>query len=83
VRQFRISNFGFRIWLTTIFLMALSFSVLPLSRTADAQAPGKLAKVGLLFLGSSEANVPRGVALRDGLRALRWVQGRTSSSSRA
>ena len=75
MRQFRISNFGFRIWLTTIFLMALSFSVLPLSRTAGAQAPGKLAKVGLLFLGSSEANVPRGAAFREGLRALRWIEG--------
>ena len=71
-----MSNVGFRSWPAVIFAVALSAHVLAVSPAADAQAPGKLAKVGLLFLGSSEANAPRGAALRDGLRALRWVQGR-------
>ena len=77
MRRFRISmsNVGFRCWPAVMFVMILSIHVLAGSPTADAQAPGRLAKVGLLFLGSSEANASRGAALRDGLRALRWIEG--------
>jgi len=70
-----VSKVGLRRWPAAIFAVAISVHVLAVSPTADAQAPGKLAKVGLLFLGSSGANAPRGAALRDGLRALRWIEG--------
>jgi putative tryptophan/tyrosine transport system substrate-binding protein len=43
--------------------------------TADAQAPGKLPKVGLLFLGTSEAGASRWAAFREALRELRWIEG--------
>jgi putative ABC transport system substrate-binding protein len=55
--------------------MVLGFHGLAVWPTADAEASGKLAKIGLLFLGASEANAPRDVALRDGLRALGWIEG--------
>jgi putative tryptophan/tyrosine transport system substrate-binding protein len=70
-----MSNVGVRSWPAAISVMALSIHFLAVSPTADAQAPGKPAKVGLLFLGSAEANAARGMALRDGLRALRWIEG--------
>jgi len=53
-------------------VLALSLLISPV---AAAQQPGKIPKIGVLFLGSatlSEANV---TALRDGLRQLGYIEG--------
>ena len=70
-----MSTVGFPSWPAVIFVMALSFHILAVSPTADAQAPGKLPKVGLLSLGMSEADASRRVAFREGLRNLGWIEG--------
>jgi putative ABC transport system substrate-binding protein len=43
----------------------------------NAQAPGKLPKVGLLFLGTSEADASRRAVFREGLRELQWIEGQS------
>ncbi len=55
-------------------LVAVGLLVQPLA--AGAQSPGKPAKVGLLLLGTPEADTSRrAVAFREGLRELRWTEG--------
>jgi putative ABC transport system substrate-binding protein len=45
-------------------------------RAGNAQSPGKPAKVGLLLLGTPEADTSRrAAAFRDGLQALGWTEG--------
>jgi len=43
----------------------------------NAQPSGKPPTVGLLSLGTSEADAARRVAFREGLRELRWIEGQT------
>ncbi len=55
-------------------LVAVGLLVQPLA--AGAQSPGKPAKVGLLLLGTPEADTSRrAAAFRNGLRELRWTEG--------
>ncbi len=55
-------------------LLAAGLFIRPLA--ADAQSPGKPPKVGLLLHGIPEADpAQRAAALREGLRALRWIDG--------
>jgi putative ABC transport system substrate-binding protein len=58
-----------------LLILALAIVVAPVA--ADAQSPGKPAKVGLLFLGAPEGDTTRGAAaaFRDGLRELGWIEG--------
>ena len=65
----------FSIGLRAAFVVAFVLAVVITSVATEAQAPAKLAKVGLLNLGTSEANAARGTALRDRLRALGWIEG--------
>ncbi len=45
-------------------------------RASNAQSPGKLPKVGLLLLGTPEADTSRrAAAFRERLRELRWTEG--------
>lgn len=63
------------IGLRAAFVAAFVLAVVITSVATEAQVPAKLAKVGILNLGASEANAARGAALRDGLRALGWIEG--------
>ncbi len=63
------------IWRISPVTVALALTVLGAPLAAEAQSPGKPAKVGLLFLGTSEADVARRAAFRDGLRELGWIEG--------
>ena len=75
MRSFSIADFRFSIGRTRIWILLLAFSLLAAPLATGAQSPGKPAKVGLLFLGTSEADAARLAAFRDGLRALRWIEG--------
>jgi len=55
-------------------LVAVGLLAQPLA--VGAQSPGKPAKVGLLLLGTPEADTSRrAAAFREGLRELRWTEG--------
>ena len=69
--QFRISNFGFRIWPTATVVAGLVVFASPLA--ADAQQAGKVPRIGVL-LSFTEPD-PRVEALKQGLRELGWIEG--------
>lgn len=75
MRRVRSTEGRFSIGATRIFFLALALSLVAVPYLADAEGPPKRAKVGLLLLGSSEANAARGVTVRGGLRALGWIEG--------
>ncbi len=57
-------------------IIALTFGILAAPLSAGAQSTGKLPKVGLLLLGTPEADpTRRAVAFREGLRELKWIEG--------
>ncbi len=58
-----------------IFTMALSMLEAPLS--AQAQAPAKVPRIGILWVGSASAALPRLKHLREGLRDLGYLEGQT------
>ena len=58
-----------------ILAAALALGILPMTLAAATQPSGKPAKVGLLFLGTSEADAARRAAFREGLRNLGWIEG--------
>jgi len=70
-----MSNVECRIGSTAIFIVVLAFTVVGAPLTADAQSPGKLPKVGLLFLGTSEVDASRSIPFQEGLRNLGWIEG--------
>jgi putative ABC transport system substrate-binding protein len=60
--------------MATFVMLALTILAAPLA--ADAQSPGKPPKVGLLLLGTPEADASRrAAAFREGLRELGWIEG--------
>ncbi len=58
-----------------IVILALGILGAPLA--ADAQQPGKVARIGYLSLYSRSPDSPLLQGFRDGLRELGWVEGRT------
>ena len=56
-------------------LAALALYVVGTPHVAEAQSPGKLPMVGLLSLGTSEADASRRVTFQEGLRNLGWIEG--------
>ena len=59
------------------FLSGLTLSVLGAPLAAKAQQPGKVARVGMLFLGSPSTQGIRFELVRDELRKLGYVEGQT------
>jgi putative ABC transport system substrate-binding protein len=56
--------------------VALALTILAAPLAADAQSQGKPPKVGLLLLGTPEADTSRrAAAFREGLRELGWIEG--------
>jgi len=72
VKQFRISNFGFRIWPRAISIGALALGILAAPLVADSQQASRVPRIGYL---SSAPDMPLLVAFRQGLRDLGWVEG--------
>jgi len=56
-------------------LVMLILSLLAVPLTADAQPPGKVARIGLLIPGSSASFSSRLEGFRQGLRDLGWMEG--------
>lgn len=76
MRQFRIADCGFRIGARAIFVVALAIGLLGAPLAAGAQQAGKPPRVGLLLLGTPEADASRrAAAFREGLRELKWTEG--------
>ena len=59
-----------------VFLMVITGFCIP-RLAAAGQSPGKRPKVGLLSLGTSEADAARRVTFQDGLRTLGWIEGQS------
>ena len=74
--QFRISDFGFRIGSTAIFVATLLLGTMAAPFAADAQQSGKVPRIG--FLGNSTAALEANLVgpFRDGLRDLGYDEGR-------
>jgi putative ABC transport system substrate-binding protein len=56
-------------------LVMLLLNVLAVPRTADAQPPGTVPRIGLLMPGSASSFAPRIAVFRQGLQDLGWVEG--------
>ena len=59
------------------FLVASILCILLLSLAADAQQPGKVARIGWMSRGNPTANDPNMNAFRRGMRELGYVEGQT------
>ena len=57
------------------FLCGLTLGTLSASPPADAQQPGKVARIGVLWQGSSASGPHIREAFRQGLRDLGYVEG--------
>ena len=60
-------------WLSALLVLALLLTTLVLPQGPAAQPP-KVARIGMLFLGSPATQANRVTIVRDGLRDLGWVE---------
>ncbi len=77
MKLFSITDFGFSIGPTAIFIVALALSVVGAPLASEAQQPSKISRIGVLRPGP--AHDPLVDALRGGLRDLGYVEGQNLS----
>ncbi len=72
MRQFRIANFGFRIWVTTTLIAMFALSVVG-TPLAEAQQAARVWRIGLFHVGID--HIPPSLdGLREGLKALGYEE---------
>ncbi len=58
-------------------MLTIALALLGASRAAQAQAPARIPRIGVLWVGSAAVGLPRLQPLRDGLHRLGYLEGHT------